>query len=187
MSIAQIQCALQPLLKSNSILLIAIDGRCGSGKSTLAELLAKQLDGNVFHMDDFYLPFAKRSPNWQSTPGANMDFDRLRTEVLLPTLAGKTVSYRAYHAHTNCWRPPVTMPSKSFNILEGSYSHHPALRTPFDFRIFLTCTPELQGLRLQKREGSNYHNFQSLWIPLEESYFTAHQIPEHSDLLCSYP
>lgn len=67
--------------------LLAIDGRCGSGKSTLAEFLAGQLGCRVVHTDDFYLPLASRCANWQEQPGANMDFIRLRNEVLQPLFA----------------------------------------------------------------------------------------------------
>ena len=36
--------------------IIAIDGRCAAGKTTLAARLAKELGGDVIHMDDFFLP-----------------------------------------------------------------------------------------------------------------------------------
>ena len=42
-------------------LLIAIDGKCGSGKTTLAGLLNEVYQGNVFHMDDFFLQPHQRS------------------------------------------------------------------------------------------------------------------------------
>ena len=35
--------------------IVAIDGRCASGKTTLAREIAKRLDCNIFHMDDFFL------------------------------------------------------------------------------------------------------------------------------------
>jgi uridine kinase len=41
--------------------LVAIDGRCASGKTTLAGKLRSALKCNVVHMDNFYLPFAKRT------------------------------------------------------------------------------------------------------------------------------
>ena len=34
--------------------IIAIDGRCAAGKTTLAARLAKELGGDVIHMDDFF-------------------------------------------------------------------------------------------------------------------------------------
>lgn len=68
---------------------LAIDGRCGSGKTTLAALLAQTLPCRVVHMDDFYLPFAARRPDWRTTPLGNMDLGRLRREVLEPPVSGR--------------------------------------------------------------------------------------------------
>ena len=42
-------------------ILIAIDGSCTAGKSTLASLLARDLDCNLFHMDDFFLREEQRT------------------------------------------------------------------------------------------------------------------------------
>ena len=64
-------------------LVLALDGRCGSGKTTLANALAAQLPGcTLLRTDDFYLPPARRSPDWAHTPCANMDLTRLRDEAL---------------------------------------------------------------------------------------------------------
>lgn len=41
----------------------------------------------VVHTDDFYLPLVARCANWQEQPGANIDFIRLRNEVLQPLFA----------------------------------------------------------------------------------------------------
>ena len=41
--------------------ILAIDGRCTSGKTTLAEQIEKSLPCNIVHIDDFYLPFSKRT------------------------------------------------------------------------------------------------------------------------------
>lgn len=63
---------------------LAIDGRCGSGKTTLAALLAQTLPCRVVHMDDFYLPFAARRPDWRTTPLGNMDLGRLHRVRINP-------------------------------------------------------------------------------------------------------
>ena len=70
-------------------LVLALDGRCGSGKTTLANGLSAQLPGcTLLRTDDFYLPPARRSPDWAHTPCANMDLTRLRDEALRPAYAG---------------------------------------------------------------------------------------------------
>lgn len=69
--------------------LVALDGRCGSGKTTLAAQLARQFPQSItVHTDDFYLPPASRVAIWEQIPCANMDLERLRTQVLTPARAG---------------------------------------------------------------------------------------------------
>ena len=113
------------LAAENGPALLAIDGRCGSGKSTLAEFLAGQLGCRVVHTDDFYLPLAARCANWQEQPGANMDFIRLRNEVLQPLLRGETALYNAYSCAAGAFLPSKPFAAAPLTILEGSYSLHP--------------------------------------------------------------
>ena len=165
--------AVDRLARSGQPAIVAIDGRCGSGKTTLAALLARLFPCNVFHADDFYLPFDRRAPGWETTPCANMDLERLDREVLAPTLAGQDVDYRAYDCPSGAFKPIVHMPFRPLTVVEGSYSMHPSLREKYALRIFLTCPPEEQTARLQAREGDYYPMFQRRWIPLEEGYFSA--------------
>ena len=70
--------------------LVALDGRCGSGKTMLAAQLARQFPQSItVHTDDFYLPPASRVANWEQIPCANMDLERLRTQVLTPAGPGR--------------------------------------------------------------------------------------------------
>jgi len=110
------------LAAENGPALLAIDGRCGSGKSTLAEFLAGQLGCRVVHTDDFYLPLAARCANWQEKPGANIDFIRLRNEVLQPLLRGETALYNAYSCAAGAFLPSKPFAAAPLTILEGSYS-----------------------------------------------------------------
>ncbi len=76
---------IEALLQAQSNVLVAIDGRCGSGKSTLAEHLQQHWHSRLLHMDDFYLPFPERAPNWASIPCGNMEGDEpLETGYVLP-------------------------------------------------------------------------------------------------------
>lgn len=164
--------------------LIALDGRCGSGKTTLAAQLAEQFPGSaVFHTDDYYLPPAQRIPNWAETSCANMDLTRLREEVLVPAQAGAAVRSRAYSCREGAYLPEQCVPPAPLYILEGSYSHHPLLAPYEDFRVFMTCSDAEQTRRLQAREGDRYPDFAARWIPLEEAYFTQHNIEDAADFV----
>lgn len=163
--------------------LVAIDGRCGSGKTTLARELAQACGGTVVHMDDFYLPFNQRQSDWMEQIGGNMDFERLRSQVLQPLRNGCQSRYRPFLCKTGCYGEEILLQPGGLTILEGTYSHHPALEVKFDWKIFLTCSVEEQKQRLIEREGERFVRFQEIWIPLEERYFAAYQIREHADLV----
>ena len=165
-------------------LVLALDGRCGSGKTTLANALAAQLPGcTLLRTDDFYLPPARRSPDWAHTPCANMDLTRLRDEALRPAYAGQPVAYRAYSCREGAYLPPAQLPAQPLVILEGSYSHHPLLRPYETLRVFVTCTKAEQTRRLQAREGARYADFAARWVPLEEGYFAQYSIAESADFV----
>ena len=173
---------IEALLSGHKPVVLAIDGRCGSGKTTLAAALQERFGGNLFHTDDFYLPFERRSPDWERVATRNMDFNRLREEVLIPATRGERITYGAYDPHRRRLRAIACAPEE-LSILEGSYSHHPILRGEEDLRVFLTCDKEVQAERLKEREGEHYADFVRRWIPLEEQYFREYAIRDRSDLV----
>ncbi|MBQ7502638.1 uridine kinase [bacterium] len=164
--------------------LIAIDGRCGSGKTTLAERLAKLLEANLFHADDFYLRPCQRSEARYREPGGNMDRERLRSEVLEPLQTNRPFAYRPYDCRAQSLAAPVSVQPRPFAVIEGSYSCHPELRHFYAFRIFLTTDPGTQKERIIKRGGPEcLPDFQNRWIPLEELYFRSLRPERFCDLL----
>lgn len=162
---------IEELMRSQSNVLIAIDGRCGSGKSTLAALLLRHWHSRLLRMDDFYLPFPSRASNWADIPCGNMDFSRFLQEALLPARAGGAISYRRCDCHAGRFLTPVELPPAPLTIVEGSYSLHPKLAGYYDISVFLTCPPDEQLRRLRTREGDNFPSFPARWIPMEERYF----------------
>ena len=170
----------QERLGSGKTVLVAVDGRCGSGKTALGNALGRAFGCPVVHTDDYYLPFARRPENWEQTPGANMDFARLRAEVLDPLRAGQPGVCRPYDCHAGCFGEETPLPAGPLVVLEGSYSHHPALGG-YELTVFVTCSEPCREARLRVREGVHFPMFQSRWIPLEEGYFRACSIEEKAD------
>lgn len=162
---------------------VAIDGRCGSGKTWLAARLAERWPCRVVHMDDFYLPMERRAPDWMETPAGNMDLHRLQEEVLARFAAGTLRAYRPYDCRGGRFLPPVPLPDSPLLVLEGSYSHHPALAVPGALKLFLTCSRKEQERRLRLREGERFSAFETRWIPMEERYYRACGIPDTDALV----
>lgn len=172
----------EELAASGERVILAIDGRCGSGKSALAELLAQRFGCCVFHMDDFYLPPAQRTAQWETIPCANMDLERFRQEVLLPASRGECVRYRPYRCAAGRLGAVQTVQPPALNVVEGSYAMHPLLRPYYDAAVFLTCTPQAQLRRLRAREGAHCDVFVNRWIPLEEAYLRAYQVEQSCEI-----
>lgn len=177
---AELRRRVEALVRSGRTAIVAVDGRCGSGKTALGTALGRVFGCPVVHTDDYYLPFARRSQNWQATPAANMDFARLRAEVLDPLREGRDGVYRAYDCHADCFVSETPLPASQLLVLEGSYSHHPILGG-YDLTVFVTCGTACQEQRLRLREGEHYDMFRSCWIPLEEGYFRVFDIQNKAD------
>lgn len=164
---------IQTLLQQKNPAVIAIDGRCGSGKTQFAALLQTLFPCRVFHTDHYYLPVARRSPDWQQRPAGNMDLDRLYREVVQPARAGAPVQSRVFTCMTQQLEAAQTIPPAPLTIVEGSYSMHPRLVDAYDLCLFLSCSDAVQKTRLKAREGAYFDTFLSTWIPMEERYYAA--------------
>lgn len=163
--------------------IIAIDGRCGSGKSTLAFLLKQAIDCNVFHMDDFFLPFELKTMERLSTPGGNIHYERFKEEVLTPLLQEKPVIHQPYNCQIRALDESIHTKPKKLTIIEGVYSLHPLLQYAYDYKIFLTMDREIQLERIRKRSGEKkLQDFINKWIPMEELYFKELNIEEQCHL-----
>ena len=171
------------LLGEKSRVIVAIDGPCASGKTTLAARLGEHYGCNVFHMDDFFLRPEQRTAQRFAEPGGNVDYERFKEEVLEPLAAGKSFSYRPFDCSTFTLAQPVAVTPGKLIIIEGSYSHHPYFGEPYDLKVFLRVTPELQRERILRRPEFLHQRFFRDWIPMEEHYFQTFGIWEQADLI----
>jgi uridine kinase len=134
-------------------------------------------------MDDFFLRPEQRTEERYAEIGGNVDYERFQEEVLLPLRAGQAFSYRPFDCKTFTLSEPVSVQPKRINIIEGSYSHHPYFGDPYDLKVFLSITPELQRERVLQRPAFLHQRFFEEWIPMENRYFKVFDIPSKSDIL----
>ncbi len=167
--------ALDRTIAEKGRVVLAIEGGAGSGKTTLAETLAGLYPGaTVFHADDFFPRPEQRTAERLAQPGGNLDRERLEEEILRPLRRGETVTYRPFDCGAMTLKAPVTVCPGPLNIVEGSYSFHPALAAYYDLSVFLDITPEAQRRRILARNGPEWAAaFFQRWIPLENTYFRA--------------
>ncbi len=157
-----------------ALCLVAIDGRCGGGKTTLGRYLQSHFGGNLFHMDDFFLPEEERSPRRMAQPGGNVDYARFWQEVLAPLVRGEKAVYQPFDCHTQQFGPRREVSPQRLNIVEGSYSQHPYFGPVYDLRFFVDVDAVQQRRNLLKRNGiQGLEPFLTKWIPMEEAYIKA--------------
>lgn len=163
--------------------IIAIDGRSCSGKSTLAKALQDFFEGNLFHMDDYFLPEHKKSEKRLAKVGGNIDYTRFKKEVIDPLRRKEVVVYQPFDCKTQSLKDPITVEPKKITIVEGVYAMHPYFKRYYHVRLFLLCDKDVQRKRLYYRSPQLIERFYKEWIPMEECYFKAIKIIDRSDVV----
>lgn len=166
-------------LPADKRLLVCIDGPSASGKTTLAQILQKVLDAALIPMDDFFLPHARKTPQRLAQPGGNADHERVVAQCILPWAAHEPICYQPYNCHLDALGAPIAVPDRRITLVEGCYALMPEIARHASLRVFLTVSPEVQRQRILIRNGeSGLIAFQQRWIPLEQAYFAACQLPD---------
>ena len=180
--VAAVKAKIDMLLEEKDFVIVAIDGKCTSGKTTLAGKLAEIYDCNVFHMDDFFLRPEQRTAERFAEVGGNVDYERFRSQVLLPLKSRQPFSYRPFDCKTFTLSNPVDVAVKPLNIIEGSYAMHPYFGDPYDWKLLLTVDEETQRQRILNRPVFLQKRFFEEWIPMENRYLDGFEIPGKADL-----
>ena len=177
-------CRIDALTRMQPHVIVAIDGPCASGKTTLAALLARLYDADTLHMDDYFLQPQQRTPERLAQPGGNVDHERFLADALAPLSEGRPYLAQRYDCHTQTLLAGEMRAPRAVTIVEGSYSLHPALAARYSLRVLLQIDADTQRARILRRNGPQMlERFASLWIPLENAYFSATDAAHRCDLL----
>lgn len=175
---------IKEVLREKGRCIISIDGRCASGKSTLGRKLSEEWNGNLFHMDDFFLRPEQRTPERYQTPGENVDHERFLEEVLIPLSEKRDFSYVPFDCDVmKLSDHSVPVKDLPVAVIEGSYSQRDDLRKYYDINAVIDIDPQLQLERLAERNPQKLQMFIDRWIPLEEMYFQTYRIYERADIV----
>ena len=164
---------------------IAMDGRAAAGKSTLTDNLYDIINAGVVRMDDFFLPLELRTAERLAKPGGNVHYERFIEEVLPNLKSGQGFTYRRFDCSRMEYNSSlVEVIPHPWRIVEGVYSHHPALGDYMDIRVFMDIRPEEQQARINSRNTPEIAaKFVNDWIPMEEAYFKAYNIHKAADVV----
>ncbi len=169
--------------KLNEHKIIAIDGRCAAGKTTLAKILSENVNCDIIHIDDFFLPVTKRTEERMARSGGNIDFERLISEVLTPIKNGEHYVYSKYNCQNGSFSAGQSVNPQIITVVEGSYSCHPCVFPFYDLHIFLDIDGSTQKERVLRRNKDNADAFFSKWIPMEEKYFSEFNIKDKCEIV----
>lgn len=181
-SLKQILKKVKALMKKQDQLVIAIDGMAASGKTTLANEIAKKLDANIIHTDDFYLPSHLRIDERLNQLCCNIDYERLQSEVL--EHINEHILYHKFDCKQMQQTEEFRLDYKKILIIEGAYSMHPILGKYYDLSIYLKTPSTKQEERILNRDGmTQLIKFKENWIPLERQYFDKYRIEKQADIV----
>lgn len=176
--------AIERCLQEKGSVNVAIEGSCCSGKTEAADILSDLFDCNVFHMDDFFVPWNKQTPERMSRLGGSIDWERMRSEVCEKVKEGRPFSYRTFDASVMKMGETIKVQPKKVNVFEGVYSMHPGLRDYYDIKVFLTVPSKEQEARILERNGAfMLRRFLEEWVPMERAFFEGTEAREACDFV----
>lgn len=167
---------LKRIAQGKEAFVIVIDGMSAAGKSTLALKLATELNANLIHMDEFFLPKELRTSNRYQEAGGNIHYERFKEEVV--NHLNDIISYGVFDCKSMKILKQVKLPLKKFIVIEGAYSMHPYFGHYYDYAIFMKIDSSLQLKRINLRNPDQIASFQNQWLPLEKQYFNDYQIEQ---------
>ncbi len=158
-------------LKKKGSAVIAIDGMAASGKTTLSKIFAEVYDCNVFHADDYFLPPKRKTPERLAEIGGNIDYERLKAEIIDNLQTDKPFVIRKFDCSTMTLGDPEEVEHKKTVLIEGVYCLHPTFGDVYDIKKILKISKDEQLRRLEKRNPRLVERFKNEWLPMEEKYF----------------
>jgi molybdenum cofactor guanylyltransferase len=168
---------------------VAIDGPSCAGKSILATAVALRSGASIVEGDDFYrhtlpkLGVAQREAmSDAAVVDAVIDWERLRTEALLPLRAQQSATFQPYDWDADDGRlaPPKTVPAADVIIAEGVYAARPELADLIDVAVYLGVDLAVRARRYDERE--NDPGWVRFWERGEAHYFSAVRAPASFDI-----
>ena len=161
----------EEILNKKGSVFIAVDGPAASGKTTLAETFAEVYDCNVFHADDYFLPPERKTPERLAEIGGNIDYERLKAEIIDNLHTDKPFVIRKFDCSTMTLGEKIEVERKPITLVEGVYSLHPTFGDVYDVKRILKISKDEQLRRLEKRNPRLLERFKNEWLPMEERYF----------------
>lgn len=160
--------------KKDKLRFFAVEGKSASGKSTIANLLKKEQDITLVHMDDFF-------DHHNEEIGINSE--RIVKEIITSAVFGNPLKYNKYDCTSKTYTDELIPKVTSTILFEGVYSANPILRDFLSGIIYIHINDDIQQDRLMRRNRFLYNRFVNEWIPREKRYFEKYNIIANADII----
>lgn len=177
------------LSTTNQTVLIGIDGGAGAGKTTFTRWFADQIKKyaapvSIVLTDLIYRPTADR---WagavEDMPiGYDLDWERIRDEVILPLSSGRTAQFQLYDWVKDRLNEMVNIEPGGVTIIDGVFALRKELVDYYDLRLWFSCPLEVRVARLLQR-GDTPQSEIDYWLPIEKRYHEEHKPEKSADLV----
>ena len=169
-------------------LLVALDGGAGAGKTTFAEALADSLRASglpvaMVKTDLFFRPVSERwaGPIEDMPIGYDLDWERLRDEIITPLREGRSARAQLYDWATDGPGAWLDIEPSGVVIVDGVFALREELASLYDLRIWLRCPRSTRVRRLLSREDTPQSEIDN-WLPVEDRYVEVHKPEDCADL-----
>jgi uridine kinase len=166
---------------SRGTVLVGVDGGAGAGKTTFTSWFADRLRDlsslpvGIVLTDRIYRPVAERwqGPLEEMPIGYDLDWERIRDEIITPLGAGRTARFRLYDWVEDRLGDPVEIEPGGTTIIDGVCALRRELAPLYDLRIWLACPLEVRVARLLGRGDTSRQELDH-WLSIEDRYHRAH-------------
>lgn len=163
----------KPILNAMPVKLVAIDGHGGAGKTTLSKKLAKELQAEVLHTDDF--ASWENPMNW---------WPQMLKNVLDPIKNGaNTISYERSDWEHNNPKPVNNQRVTPIMFLEGVSSVRQEFRPYLSFAVWVETPRELCLERGVARDGEGKRSQWIEWLQNEDEWIHRDKPLEYVDVV----
>jgi len=165
--------------------IVGVDGGAGSGKTTFTHWFAEAIKESVnqvviVHMDNLCVPIADRRKKYAEV--SDLDWRRLRDQVLIPLRNGKSARFQLYDWPEDRLRDWMLIDVGGVLLIDGVTATRRELSSYYDIRIWFSCPQDIRVSRLSGRGDTSAEEIKH-WIPSEESYIASHNSVKRAHLV----
>ena len=151
-----------------------LEGKAASGKTTIANLLEKDDDVTIIHVDDFFD---------YSDEEIGINSLRIIKEIINPAIIHKPLKYKKYDCTSKTFVDTSIDNLNSIVVIEGVFCCNSTLEEYYKGIIYLHINEDSQQERLIKRNKLLYNRFVNEWIPRENNYFRKYNIFKKANII----